>query len=188
MPTEVEVKREWINAINKINDESCKCNGSGFICSLHFDVKSIKNIRGNPQLEKGAIPVKFEYTNSQSTVRENETNSVKNSTELDVLNSEIHELKRILFKERMDRELEIRRKNDRIEALAQQCKDLTIKSKSLEKLCSTLDSQGKKSRDRLLQYINATDMNVNYYNIFIFMSFFYLFVCINCRTFAKKIS
>lgn len=191
LPTNVDENREWTIAINKVNDEKHKCKGKGWICSLHFDVKNIKNKCGRIQLEKGAIPVNFECSNSL-TVNENETDANQNTIDLDVLNFEIQDLKRLLFEERMSRDIEIQKKNDHINALTKKCNDLTMRIKCLERACATLDVQGKKSRDQLLQYMGATDNNVNSCNIFIFMSFYYLFVRLFAffvrRTFAKEIS
>lgn len=169
LPKDVDINREWTNAINQINDESHKCKGSGLICGLHFDVKNIKNKYGKVQLEKGAVPVYFESVNSQSTANVNVPDSMQNTIDVDVLNSEIHELKRMLFKEKLDRDIEFRKKDDRIDALTKKCNDLTIKTKSLEKSCSILDRQGNEMRDRLLKYTGAADINVNFCIIFIFM-------------------
>lgn len=158
-----DLNREWVNAINKINDERHKCNGSGLICRLHFDVKSItKSSQGKLKLARGTVPVHFEC--SQSKVIQ--TDSARKSTELDVLKTEIQELQRILFKEKLDKDLEIRKKDDRIDALTQQCNHLTNKMKQMKKKCTILERQGNQSRIRLLQYVNAAHVNVNVYRHF----------------------
>lgn len=89
MPIEIELNREWVNAINKINDERHKCNGSGWLCNLHFDVNSIiKSSSGKLQLKNNTVPVIFESSHIQSSANENETVFAQNAIEVEVLNSE----------------------------------------------------------------------------------------------------
>lgn len=140
------------------------------MCNLHFDAANIRKNAKKMRLESGAIPMNFVLNEPAATptpmeISNNDGNEMTQSdTNIAFLHAKIRELEQALFKEKMDREMDNLKKDERINALTEKCRDLTVHIKKLEKVCSDLDKQVTEHRDRMVQYMNGSNSNVIFTN------------------------
>lgn len=164
----------WINAISKANAN--KCDGIGLVCSAHFLSTDIrKKPNGEIGLEANVVPTQFKTQSIPVCFKSQSSSSAANVQSLSlqphcdnciILKIKLDQLKKSLFKAKVDSDFELQKKNDQVQKL--QCKNnnglLTVKGLKeriiqLEKLVEENNSEIQKLQGQMNQ---LPEVNVNF--------------------------
>lgn len=164
----------WIDAISKANTN--KCDGIGLVCSSHFLSTDIrKKPNGEIGLEANVVPTQFKSQSVPVGFKSQSSSSVANVQSLNlqphcdnctILKMELDQLKKSLFKAKVDSDFELQKKNDQVQKL--KCKHddglLTVKGFKeriihLEKLVKENNSEIQKLQGQINQ---LPEVNVNF--------------------------
>lgn len=177
MPNTYDEKKVWIDIIEKGYDDT-KFRGLGSVCNLHFSSSDFENHNGRAKLKKGAVPT-LNSLYENSLFDENNDNWERVCNGCNNLNSKLDEENRLNTRIRLNNEIQLHERNQKIEKLSQKCSNQSLQIAALKAKVAHLertkkDDESKNSvlEQQLVQHYGATNVNVINYTLDILISSF----------------
>lgn len=170
MPDTYDEKKVWIDIIEKSYNDT-QFRGFGSVCNLHFSSSDIEIRNGKAKLKKGAVPtLNSLYENSILFDGDNNDNCEGVCNGCTNLNSKLEDEIQRNTRIRLNNEIELHGKIQKIEKLTQKCNDqsmqigaLKAKVAYLEKMKKEYVSKNSVLEQQLVQHYGAADVNVIIY-------------------------